>query len=77
MGTYPAGCLDINECLVQEQPCHPNQFCVNDEGSYSCLECDRACDGCDGDGPEWCKMCSAGYTWKDGKCLGMYILNLL
>uniref|UniRef100_A0A0K8WEN1 Cysteine-rich with EGF-like domain protein 2 n=2 Tax=Bactrocera latifrons TaxID=174628 RepID=A0A0K8WEN1_BACLA len=69
MGTDPAGCQDINECLVQKRPCRPNQFCVNDEGTYSCLECDRSCDGCDGDGPDMCKKCSTGYTLKDGKCL--------
>lgn len=32
------GCMDINECVVDDkEPCGSNQFCVNNEGSYSCL----------------------------------------
>ncbi|XP_068141622.1 cysteine-rich with EGF-like domain protein 2 isoform X1 [Drosophila tropicalis] len=63
------GCVDINECL--ERPasaCRPQQFCVNNEGSFTCLECDRSCDGCDGDGPDMCRKCASGYQLKDGKC---------
>ncbi|XP_039491441.1 cysteine-rich with EGF-like domain protein 2 isoform X1 [Drosophila santomea] len=65
-----AGCVDINECLEQQRPnsCRPQQFCVNNEGSFSCLECDRSCDGCDGDGPDMCKKCADGYELRDGKC---------
>lgn len=29
-------CVDINECLEQDV-CTLQQFCVNNEGSYSCL----------------------------------------
>ncbi|XP_036329388.1 cysteine-rich with EGF-like domain protein 2-B [Rhagoletis pomonella] len=68
MGNDPVGCQDINECLLQNRPCRPNQFCVNDEGSYTCLECDRSCEGCDGDGPDMCRKCAAGFALKDGKC---------
>ncbi|XP_001357092.2 cysteine-rich with EGF-like domain protein 2 isoform X1 [Drosophila pseudoobscura] len=64
------GCVDINECLDQQRPtaCRPQQFCVNNEGSFSCLECDRSCNGCDGDGPDMCKQCADGFVLKDGKC---------
>jgi protein disulfide-isomerase len=37
------GCHDINECAEFTGACRTNEFCVNTEGSYSCLECDRAC----------------------------------
>ncbi|XP_052838137.1 cysteine-rich with EGF-like domain protein 2 isoform X1 [Drosophila gunungcola] len=62
-----AGCVDVNECLEQKS-CRPQQFCVNNEGSFSCLECDRSCDGCDGDGPDMCKKCAVGFALKNGKC---------
>lgn len=66
------GCLDINECFTDDRdkgPCGPNQFCVNNDGSYSCLECDRSCSGCDGDGPDNCFACSKGYFLKDNMCV--------
>uniref|UniRef100_A0A1A9W0H7 EGF-like domain-containing protein n=1 Tax=Glossina brevipalpis TaxID=37001 RepID=A0A1A9W0H7_9MUSC len=62
------GCQDVNECIDVPRVCRPNQFCVNNDGSYTCLECDRSCDGCDGDGPDMCKQCANGYTLKEGKC---------
>ncbi|XP_030380532.1 cysteine-rich with EGF-like domain protein 2 isoform X2 [Scaptodrosophila lebanonensis] len=62
------GCVDINECLEQNNVCRLQQFCVNNEGSYTCLECDRSCNGCDGDGPDMCRQCADGYKLKDGKC---------
>lgn len=31
------GCVDVNECAQTVQPCTSNQFCVNKDGSYSCL----------------------------------------
>jgi len=32
------GCLDVNECLTTDsQVCRVNEFCVNTEGSYSCI----------------------------------------
>lgn len=30
------GCVDIDECLEQDV-CTSQQFCVNNDGSYSCL----------------------------------------
>lgn len=29
--------MDIDECATIENTCTANQFCVNSEGSYSCL----------------------------------------
>lgn len=66
------GCVDVNECLDNHRPCKQQQFCVNNEGSFTCLECDRSCDGCDGDGPDMCKQCAVNYRLRDGKCIGMY-----
>lgn len=33
------GCMDINECASGDRhgPCRSSQFCVNNDGSYSCL----------------------------------------
>lgn len=31
------GCFDINECLRSDEVCSGNQFCINKEGSYTCL----------------------------------------
>lgn len=64
------GCLDINECAEAKSVCNPLQFCVNTEGSYKCLECDRSCAGCTGDGPDMCINCAKGYLLKDGLCIG-------
>ncbi|XP_050077914.1 cysteine-rich with EGF-like domain protein 2 [Anopheles maculipalpis] len=61
------GCVDVDEC-IKEAPCSRQQFCVNNEGSYSCLECDKSCDGCSGDGPDLCDKCAAGYELRDGMC---------
>lgn len=63
------GCLDINECLLDKTPCKRNQFCVNNEGSYTCLECDKACDGCTGDGPDMCEKCAEGYIKEKDMCV--------
>ncbi|KAG7154691.1 cysteine-rich with EGF-like domain protein 2 isoform X1 [Homarus americanus] len=63
------GCLDINECAVDKTPCKRNQFCINNEGSYSCLECDKACDGCSGDGPDMCDKCAEGYKLDKDLCV--------
>lgn len=30
-------CIDIDECHRKQSPCKSNQFCVNTEGSFSCL----------------------------------------
>lgn len=31
------GCTDIDECGNEKHTCTENQFCVNTQGSYSCL----------------------------------------
>lgn len=60
------GCSDIDECLAS-RPCSGNKFCVNLEGSYRCMSCDKACNGCEGDGPDSCAECADGYVrGKDG-----------
>ncbi|CAG9855194.1 unnamed protein product [Phyllotreta striolata] len=63
------GCLDINECARSKSVCTPLQFCVNTEGSYRCLDCDRSCAGCTGDGPDMCINCANGYFKKDNFCI--------
>jgi len=55
------GCMDVDECAAGT-PCDKNKFCVNTEGSHRCMACDRACDGCDSDGPDNCKECGEGFT---------------
>ncbi|XP_018578048.1 cysteine-rich with EGF-like domain protein 2 [Anoplophora glabripennis] len=62
------GCLDVNECAASKSPCTPLQFCVNKEGGYRCLDCDKACAGCSGDGPDMCVHCASGYYKKDNMC---------
>lgn len=62
------GCLDIDECIAHKGICGPNTFCVNTEGSYFCYECDRACDGCHGDGPDMCLRCAKNYKLENGHC---------
>merc|ERR1712192_356648 len=42
-----------------------NKFCVNTEGSFKCMECDKACNGCESDGPDNCFECAKGF--KKGK----------
>lgn len=64
------GCSDIDECIESDKKiCGDNTFCVNTEGSYFCYECDRACDGCHGDGPDMCLRCGIGYKMEKGNCV--------
>eukprot|EP00095_Tigriopus_kingsejongensis_P000763 maker-scaffold67_size430214-snap-gene-0.10 protein:Tk00763 transcript:maker-scaffold67_size430214-snap-gene-0.10-mRNA-1 annotation:"cysteine-rich with egf-like domain protein 2" len=63
------GCTDVDECH-QGQPCQGNKFCVNTEGTYQCLLCDKSCQGCEGDGPDACLACAEGYVSNpDGMCI--------
>jgi len=62
------GCMDIDECAISK-PCTKNKFCVNTEGTFKCLSCDKSCDGCDGDGPDNCLSCADGFKDKDGVCV--------
>lgn len=34
-------------------------------------ECDRACDGCHGDGPDMCLRCAKGYKEEKGNCVAL------
>lgn len=63
------GCSDVDECIQNKSICGDNTFCVNTEGSYFCYECDRACDGCHGDGPDMCLRCAKGYNLDKGNCV--------
>lgn len=66
------GCSDIDECTQSNNKiCGQNTFCVNTEGSYFCYECDRACDGCYGDGPDMCLKCKPGYKLDKGNCVAL------
>jgi uncharacterized UBP type Zn finger protein len=33
---------DLDECVLST-PCTKNKFCVNTEGSFRCLSCDKVC----------------------------------
>uniref|UniRef100_A0A182J1F1 Uncharacterized protein n=1 Tax=Anopheles atroparvus TaxID=41427 RepID=A0A182J1F1_ANOAO len=37
MDSARGGCVDVDECITGA-PCTSQQFCVNNEGSYSCLD---------------------------------------
>ena len=50
-------------------PCPNDKFCVNNDGSYRCVTCDKACDGCDADGPDNCLKCAEGYKLKKNVCV--------
>lgn len=63
------GCMDVNECFSKRSPCKRNEFCVNNEGSYSCLACDPSCDICTGDGPDMCEKCASGFFLIDNICV--------
>ncbi|CAG9828297.1 unnamed protein product [Diabrotica balteata] len=62
-------CRDINECAAEKSPCTPLQFCVNMEGSYTCMDCDKSCGGCTGNGPDMCINCARGFYKKDNVCV--------
>ncbi|KAH7986199.1 hypothetical protein HPB52_025140 [Rhipicephalus sanguineus] len=66
------GCVDIDECIESEENlCEKerNTFCANTPGSYKCMMCDFACDGCTGDGPDHCVKCAKSYVLKDKTCI--------
>ncbi|KAI5634989.1 cysteine-rich with EGF-like domain protein 2 [Phthorimaea operculella] len=62
------GCLDINEC-DDINICRRDQFCLNSLGSYQCMDCDKSCDGCYGDGPDMCKKCAKGFLKTEQFCV--------
>lgn len=60
------GCMDIDECIVSK-PCTKDKFCVNTEGTFRCMACDKSCDGCDSDGPDNCAACAEGFQLNKNK----------
>jgi len=66
------GCQDLDECIDDKTICGVKKFCVNSPGSYSCLDCDKACKTCQADGPDNCIECADGYALNDGVCTGNY-----
>lgn len=69
------GCFDVDECVRSNEYCLGNQFCVNKEGDFACLACDKSCNGCTGDGPDMCLRCADGYHKKDNFCINSDILG--
>jgi len=63
------GCIDVNECLMEEKTCKQNEYCLNTDGSYSCISCDSSCESCYGDGRDMCERCAEGFTMKDKVCI--------
>lgn len=59
-----------NECLREVMPCKISEFCHNIEGSYLCLNCDTACEGCYGDGPDMCIRCAEDHIMVEKVCIG-------
>ncbi|XP_013404877.1 cysteine-rich with EGF-like domain protein 2 isoform X2 [Lingula anatina] len=62
------GCTDIDECQEDQTLCKDNEFCANNQGSYSCTACDAACATCLGTGSDQCVKCSEGYTMENNTC---------
>ncbi|KAG8194884.1 hypothetical protein JTE90_029175 [Oedothorax gibbosus] len=64
------GCIDIDECIEHSpHPCKHGTFCVNAIGTHRCVECDKACEGCTGDGPDMCEKCAKGYVFQEPLCI--------
>ncbi|XP_075713327.1 protein disulfide isomerase CRELD2 [Rhinoderma darwinii] len=61
-------CVDVDECAAEKLPCKENQYCLNTEGSFSCIRCDESCAGCSSEGPGKCEDCATGYFLEDEKC---------
>ena len=64
------GCQDVDECYSgpEHHQCDADkQFCVNTEGSHSCMTCDKSCKGCIADGPDSCHECANGYVFQKHK----------
>jgi len=65
------GCQDIDECA--DSPCDENQYCSNNQGSYLCATCHKACrGGCSSYGADKCDECKSGYRKQEGSenCVG-------
>ena len=63
-------CIDcIDNCLY----CSDGLSCDTCDEGYSfvdstCTQCDLACDGCSGEGPSDCNVCSTNYYEFEGVC---------
>jgi len=63
------GCVDIDEC-IDENICETGTYCVNNEGSHICEQCNLACaGGCTDGTPNTCVECDAGFTLTDEGCV--------
>ncbi|OQR73167.1 cysteine-rich with EGF domain protein 2-like [Tropilaelaps mercedesae] len=75
--TQEWGCSDVDECIESEEsPCTGNTFCVNYEGGFHCLDCDKTCAGCYADGPDNCVKCAKGYVLNKGVCTHKQLSNI-
>ena len=64
------GCVDFDECNRSEgNLCKSNEFCVNTEGSFNCVTCDKSCASCEADGPDSCIECAEGFLKNDNVCV--------
>lgn len=65
------GCQDIDECQASSTLCGDHTFCLNLEGSYRCINCDKACKKCHNQGAENCIECADGYmrSGQDRVCI--------
>ncbi|XP_056434446.1 cysteine-rich with EGF-like domain protein 2 isoform X1 [Gadus chalcogrammus] len=61
-------CVDVNECSKDPAPCGEEEYCINNDGSFSCKGCDKVCSGCTGAGANGCRDCAAGYHDVEGTC---------
>jgi len=80
------GCVDYDECNQHQNPdnpnaganlCKRNEFCVNTEGSYKCVTCDKSCASCSADGPDMCIDCADGFVKNDNVCVSKEIADSL
>lgn len=60
--------------------CSTGTYCSNSEGSFSCVDCDPACEkeeGCTGAGSGHCVECAEGYTRenKESPCEGPNVVS--
>lgn len=67
-------CVDVNECS-NHGVCKANQYCVNKQGSYKCLACDKSCLTCEGAGSKNCTSCDEPLLLWSGACLDETLKN--
>ncbi|KAH9280955.1 Cysteine-rich with EGF-like domain protein 2 [Echinococcus granulosus] len=60
-------CVDIDECAGDGSLCKVGTFCVNSEGSFSCVKCPKECLACTN--PSTCLSCLSGYTLTGTRCV--------